>query len=423
LLSWLLPELSFIKFKYQQSGANQHRPQFPPGRKFTIFKLFILDIKYQPQQLFTGTSLLSGGEVLICAGDGTIKDIINEADAGEGIQALEGILCPGLVNAHCHLELSHLVGKIPKKQGLVNFVGEVIKHRSGYELEEMQAAMQQEADSMYQQGIVAVGDICNTAYSIPIKKNSPIHWHNFIEIAGFVDGAAEKRFQEGRLLRDAFFNNNLIAGISPHAPYSVSGTLFQLINIDAEKKLISIHNQEAAAENELYLRRSGDFLRLYQELGIDIGAFKATGKTSLQSWLPLFNKKQSIISVHNSFTDSEDLAFAAGRDIYYCFCVLANLYIENTVPSLGQFLSQPSKLLIGTDSLASNDQLDMMTEINTIRQHFPAIPLETILQWATLNGAEALGISERFGSFDKGKSPGLVLIKEGKSVRLSPQSN
>jgi len=75
--------------------------------------------------------------------------------------------------------------------------------------------------------------------------------------------------------------------------------------------------------------------------------------------------------------------------------------------------------VLGTDSYASNLQLNMMAEINTIQKHFPQIAIETILQWATINGAKALGIDDRFGNFEKGKNPGMVLIKDGVAKRIA----
>lgn len=374
--------------------------------------------KYQPQQLFTGKEMLENGEVLICHENGTVEAIVKAADAGDGVQPVDGILSPGFINAHCHIELSHLKGAIDKHTGLVGFVQQVIRHRGSHAPELIEESMNDAAVKMYESGIVAVADICNTVNSIPLKQHSPLHWHNFIEIAGFVDAGANARFEEGRLVQEAFFKNNLKATITPHAPYSVSKTLFKLIETVADKKVVSVHNQEAAAENELYQYKAGDFLKLYQALGIDIGSFEATGKTSLQSWLPYFNREQPVIAVHNSFISGDDLQFASQRPVYYCICINANLYIENAVPPIDLLVRHNSKMLIGTDSLASNDELDMMAEINRIHQHFPAIPMATLLQWATCNGAEALGIQDKFGSFEKGKDPGMLLISNGRSTRL-----
>jgi cytosine/adenosine deaminase-related metal-dependent hydrolase len=369
-----------------------------------------LNIKFKPTHIFNGTALLPTGQVLILNPQGVVQDIVAASEAGENVQELGGWLCPGFVNAHCHIELSHLRGKIAKHTGLPGFVEQVINGRTA-ELDTIEDAMEAAANELYESGTVAVGDICNTTHSIRLKLNSPLYWHNFIEVSGFVDATARVRLGTSQAVLDVFkaagFENN--SSLSPHAPYSVSRTLFQLINERTAGKIISIHNQETAAENELYESGTGDFLALYDQLGIDISGFKPTGASSLQSWIAAFNNHQQIISVHNTFTSEADVD-AAKNIGFFCICINANEYIEKTIPPLFLLQQAERMMVVGTDSYASNDSLNVWNELQTIRKHFPTIPLEILLQWATSNGAAALNISDRFGSFEKGKKPGLVLI-------------
>lgn len=365
--------------------------------------------------------MLPAENVLITTTEGIIEAIVPGSEAGDAVQALDGILSPGFINAHCHLELSHFKGNIPEHTGLVNFVQQVMSRRGEGSAEEKLAAMQAAQEEMWQGGIIAVGDICNGTDSIPAKQNSPLYWHNFIEVTGFVDAAAQNRFSSAEKIMQEFreqvsaFNSQL--SIAPHAPYSVSKNLFQLINAKTTEQLISIHNQETAAEDELYKNKTGEFLELYQNFGIDISSFEPTGKTSLQSWLPYFTNGQKIISVHNSFTGQDDIDFAKNR-LSYCLCPNANLYIENVLPPVELLLKNNCTIVLGTDSYASNHQLSIIAEINTIQKNFPQIPLATILQWATINGAKSLGIEDQFGSFEKGKNPGLVLVKDGVAEKI-----
>lgn len=375
--------------------------------------------KLKGNNIFDGYELMGESMVLIMDENSTVVDIVNEQAAGEGVENFEGILCPGFVNAHCHIELSHLKGKIPKHTGLVNFVQQVMKDRIT-EIEENQAAIQSAVNELYNNGTIAVGDVCNTTDSILIKQNSHLHWYNFIEVSGFVGAGAQKRFDAGQEILKEFASNLKLAEqqitVVPHAPYSVSDSLFKLINNTSADKIVSIHNQECAAENELYLDKSGDFLKLYRNFGIDINDFVATGKRSLESWLPYFTKQQQIILVHNTFTKKNDLQFAANYDggahLYYCLCPNANLYIENTLPDVEMMLQENCNIVIGTDSYASNDQLNIYEEIKTICKYFPTISLPTVLGWATMNGAKALKLDAVVGSFETGKKPGVVLLGE-----------
>ncbi len=361
--------------------------------------------------------MLPQGMVLVTEKDGAIAAIVNETDAGIDVQDLNGILCPGFINAHCHIELSHMKGIIAEHGGLVNFVQQVMLKRKEIHREEIFSAMLCAENELYNSGTVAVGDICNGTDSVELKKKSLLYWHNFIEVSGFTDAVAQERLKNAEDILLSFVNSHPALGnsLSPHAPYSVSKKMFELINEKTAGQIISIHNQEAAAENELYQYKTGNFLNLYKNLGIDARNFLPTGKTSMQSWMPYFTNKQKIIAVHNTFTSAQDM------DNYppptaYCICINANIYIENKLPPVDLLIKNNCPIALGTDSYASNRQLNMMEEIKSIQKYFPHIALQQILQWATLNGAKALGIENTFGSFEKGKKPGLVLIDIEKGV-------
>ncbi len=381
--------------------------------------------KFSATQLFDGYNFLPTGTVLITSAKGEIIDTVTSEDAGDDVQYFKGILSPGFINCHCHLELSHLKNTIPQKTGLVNFVQHVMSNRAASNVEKL-AAMQSAENELHKTGIVAVGDICNTADTIPIKQHSKIHWHNFIEVSGFVEGAAQRRLQEMLDVASKLPIDNCQLTIVPHAPYSVSKKLFELLNILPNNNLISIHNQESEEENKLYKNKTGNFLELYKNFGIDISKFNSSGKTSLKTWLPYFTNNQHIIAVHNTFISKEDLTFTKSyiknrtSNIAFCLCPNANLYIENALPPVDLLVENNCTIVLGTDSLASNTQLNILEEIKTIQQYYPKIELQTLLQWATSNGAAALQMKEKLGSFEKGKQPGIVLIEEnlGESTRV-----
>jgi aminodeoxyfutalosine deaminase len=191
-----------------------------------------------------------------------------------------------------------------------------------------------------------------------------------------------------------------------------------MINEFPDNNLLTIHNQETAAENEFFEKGTGDFLRLYQQMGIDISFFKISEKTSLQTWLPYFTNQQSIILVHNVCTSAGDLEFTKLKTqnsklkIFFCLCPNANLYISNTLPDVNMLMQHTDNIVLGTDSLASNDQLNILAEIKTLHEHFKDIDLATLLQWATSNGSKALQLQDKLGSFEKGKQPGVLLLDE-----------
>ena len=367
--------------------------------------------------MFTGREMLSGNQVLIANREGIIADMVNEPDAGDDIEYLEGILAPGFINCHCHLELSHMKGLIATGSGLVDFIYKVVTERSVDE-ELILAAIDAAEKEMIRNGIVAVGDICNNAITVTQKVKGHLQYHNFIEVTGFIPAVAEKRFQSMYEIFRGFEEALPANSIVPHAPYSVCPQLFKRMNDLAGNRLLTIHNQEIADENTLFENGTGDFLRMYAKMGIDMSFFRPTGQSALQSWLPHFNRDQTLILVHNVATSERDMEFArqqvstAGIKTYFCLCPNANLYISNELPRLPLFTDVHEQMVLGTDSLASNQQLSILSEMNTLKKYFPALKQESLLTWATSNGAKALGIENRYGSFEKGKQPGVVLIDD-----------
>ncbi|MFP5042047.1 amidohydrolase family protein [Parasediminibacterium sp. JCM 36343] len=370
--------------------------------------------KFIGDYLFTGTTMLGGDNVLITDERGGVQAIVPMAEAGEGIEKLSGIISPGFINCHCHLELSHMKGALPEHTGLVNFILAILQQRHASE-DTIYAAMAKAETEMLNNGIVAVGDISNNFFSLEQKKKQRLYYHNFIEVSGFSPAMAQHRFDAAMQVYDVFLAEfPAQTSLVPHSPYSVSPKLFQLID-GITGTISSIHNQETAAENEFYLTGKGDFNRLYETIGVNLNAFyQPSGKSSLQTVLPLVSKPQQLLLVHDTFTTQPDIdwlqSLPQAQQYFFCICANANLYIENKLPPVDLFLQNNCLLVIGTDSLASNHSLSILDEIITITKQFSQIPLPTILQWATLNSAKALQMDSHLGSFEPGKKPGVIQI-------------
>ena len=370
-------------------------------------------LKFKPQSLFTGHTIIdSGNRVVVTTKEGTIVDIISASEAGEDIQELDGLLCPGFINAHCHLELSHLKGAIPTETGLSEFVKQIVPKRAA-PAEVIEAAIEAAENEMYNNGIVAVGDICNTADTIAAKTKGKIAYYNFVEIYGLDPLLAAQKMNEGLLLQAQYEAANLRAVAIPHASYSVPSPLLELLAKNYGSHTVSIHNQETKAENDFFEKKIGAFVDMYARVGVDLDFFTPTKTTSLQSVLPYLKDATKTIWVHNSFTSESDIKAlqATNTDAYWCLCPNANQYIENTMPPVQLLREQHANIVIGTDSYASNWSLNMLDELKRIQMHNSQIPLAEMLTWITSNGARALQMENKLGSIEPGKKPGLVLIK------------
>lgn len=335
------------------------------------------------------------------------------------LQVLAGVIVPGFVNAHCHLELSHMKGMIPKGLGLTNFILEVMQSREASS-QVRNEAMQMADREMYANGIVAVGDHVNTDHSMSVKAESTIYYHTFIEMLGFDPDRAHEVYQKALDLQHKWEGDS---SITPHAPYSVSRALMRLLKREKGDagQLLSIHNQETEEENKFFRYKTGKFLDFYRKINQNIDAFKAQAKSSLQTYLPLLSKTQPLMLVHNTFTSAKDLYFAEriNRDITWCLCPNANLYIEGQLPKIPHFLQSSGRIALGTDSLASNDRLCILSELKTIHNHYPSLSLVETLPWATFNGAIHLRQQDRLGSIEVGKTPGLNLLENLQGLKLT----
>ncbi|HYF32859.1 MAG TPA: amidohydrolase family protein [Chitinophagaceae bacterium] len=371
--------------------------------------------KIKADSLFDGQTIREG-HTLVITEDGLVEGIVADDDAATDAEQLQGLLCPGFINVHGHLELAHMKGRIPEKTGLVDFVYKVITERHDEKEVVLQAVANAEQEMM-RNGIVAAGDICNNPMSLfqKIKKN--IYYHNFIEVSGYVPAVVPERFKRStdlyNVYAEFYATPSASNSLAPHAPYSVAFELLQRITSFPGNRILTLHNQETEDENHLFRNKTGDFLRLYEKMKIDHSFFTPTGTTSLQAFIPHFYSQQTLILVHNVCTTAQDLDFIArhrGPDLYFCLCPNANLYITGLLPPVDLFIQTQQKIVLGTDSLASNNKLSILYEMNTLKQHFPHLPYEQMLAWATINGAKALGIDNKFGSFEKGKRPGVLLI-------------
>ncbi len=342
---------------------------------------------------------------------------------GKNIEHYKGIITPGFVNAHCHLELAHLFEQIPKHTTLIPFLQKVMQLKLP-ESELMETSMVAADKQMQESGIVAVGDISNTIRSRDVKLNSKIYYHTFVEILGFDPKLATAALNRGKDLKNDF--QPLSASIVPHAPYSVSQDLFLAIQkfSDVNSNRFSIHNQESEEENRLYQEKQGKFIDFYKAMNREIDFFMPHARNSIASILSWLPKKEQILFVHNTFTTQQDILLVKqhGLNATWCLCPNANLYIEGDLPDVTLFTQFNFPIVLGTDSLASNDKLCILSEIKTLHHHFPTLDLNDTLKWATLNGAIFLGIENKVGSLERGKKPGLNLISHIENLKTTAQS-
>ncbi len=338
------------------------------------------------------------------------------------VEVLEGIVCPGFINSHCHLELSHM--KIPEAVGITKFIDLIPKQRV-QKSSKIKEAIKLADEKMQASGIVAVGDICNTDDTIEVKKNSSIKYHSFVELYGLNKTMAESILKNGLNLMSEFDSNSLSCSLVPHAPYSVSPNLLKEIYFHSNGQLLSIHHQESQSENELFLNSSGGFVDLFEKNKLDLTSqLNYRRSSSHYSLIQYLNKNQPILLVHNTFSKESNIdeIEAALNRVYWCTCPKSNWHIERSLPNYNLWLEKKLKITVGTDSLASNSSLSILEEIKFIQKKCPTIPTEELLLWACKNGASYFGY-DHLGSFLPGKNPGVLLIENNDGLNLTKNSS
>lgn len=352
------------------------------------------------------------------AEDGTIARVTatDYPDREHGVEFYSGILIPGMVNAHAHLELSHLRGAVPQGCGFTEFARAMGSKSAGSTEEQRTAAAAYRDARMWADGVSAVGDISNGGLTLPVKSASSIRYHTFAEVYGLGTPSPEPMAALARTARQA----GLSASVTPHSMYSLGERLLAE-TVAADDGLLSVHFMESRDESLLF-GRTGLMWEWYREKGMreDFTGLYCSPAGRLTVKIPGDRK---ILLVHNTFVTWEDIQRVQahfGGNATWVVCPRSNRYITGELPPVGLLRSAGCRIAVGTDSLASNTDLSLAGELVTLG----GIPLEEALFYATCNGTRALGIFDMYGSIEPGKRPGLVIVENAdlSRMRLTPQT-
>ena len=364
----------------------------------------------------TGTPIRNG--YVEIAEDGTIVSVSDAVSCPVEAVKLNGILAPGFTNCHCHIELSHLKGLFKQGTGMDGFIQQINALRTSIDRPGRLDAIDKEMESLYNQGVSAMADISNCDESFAAKASSKIYTRTFLEVFGTEPEDATAIVANAIELQKKASEYGLDAAPTPHSCYTMSPLLNRLSAAEGLKSgYISYHSQESDQENDMIRYGKGELFDDYHARGCSMPP--VMGISSLEYFIRNLSEavempvEGNVILVHNVDTDqvSIDAALKAFKHPYWALCPLSNIFIHRQLPPIGLLRQNGLKICIGTDSLSSNTQLSMIAEMKCIQDNFPDIPLEEIVKWATLNGAEAVGKNELLGSFIPGKKPGVVLIE------------
>ena len=362
------------------------------------------------------------------ADDGTVlRTGISEDPSREEI-FLEGAVAPGLVNAHCHIELSYLKGRFRKGTGMAGFIDQINAMRDTSPREERIACLSREMDNLWSQGVVAMADISNCDESFAVKRAHPMYTRTFLEVFGTEPEDCAGVMEGVYALQQKAQALGLDAAPTPHACYTMSPQLLMAASrAGLRSGFLSYHREETPEEEEMVREGRGAMWENRKAAGMSVPP--VTGTSSLQYFLDLLEKvwpapvREHVLLVHECCLDAAGAAALKTRvpGAYVAVCPLSNLFIHNLLPPIPLMREAGLRICVGTDSLSSNDLLSPVAELYCLQEHFPEVPLGELLTWASRNGAEFLGRNS-LGTLEVGKRPGLVFIDHLESGKLSAAS-
>ena len=325
--------------------------------------------------------------------DGTVLRTGVCADPAAEPVFCDGAVAPGFVNAHCHVELSYMKGLFRKGTGMAGFIDQINELRDTKSLEEKVRDLTVAMDSLWEQGVVAMADISNCDDSFAVKARHPMYTRTFLEVFGTEPedcGAVMDGVRKLKQVADGF---GIDAAPTPHACYTMSPELVTAVSVEGLKSgFLSFHSEETEEEEEMLKYGSGKMWENRKKAGMSVPP--VTGKSSLLYFIDRLLAgrpapfDEHILLVHECCMDQEgiDAAKAVMNHPFVAVCPLSNLFIHNTLPPIDLMRRNALKICVGTDSLSSNDDLNIVDELYCLQRNFPEVPLGELLTWASRTG-------------------------------------
>ena len=345
--------------------------------------------------------------------------IVRVGGCEPGEEVAQGAIVPGFVNSHCHIELSHLHKKFRKGTGMAGFIDQINALRDWAGADVKARLTREWMDKMWNDGVSAMADISNDDSSFNVKASHRLYTRTFLEVFGSEPEMCDGVMEEVRSLKDVADKAGIDAAPTPHSCYTMSP---QLLSASAaaglESGYLSYHSQESQEEEDLLISGTGAMYENRKRSGMSTPP--VTGESSLKYFIDrLADAKpapydEHILLVHNVCLSQSDVDAAKKvmKNVYWAICPLSNIFIHDALPPIDLMRRNGLAITVGTDSLSSNDDLDMVKELVCLHTNFPEVPMSELLVWACLNGARFLSRDSILGSLAPGKVPGIVFVSD-----------
>jgi cytosine/adenosine deaminase-related metal-dependent hydrolase len=334
-------------------------------------------------------------DACVATRDGRVEWVGRAADApaGEARDLGPGVLLPGLVNAHAHLELSHLAGRLSGANGFVDWVERLVTARGEDHVDTVRSRAAAAIQEMEDTGTVAVGDVSNALAHLDLLARSPLRARVFFELIGW-DPAVAGRVVESARARLASLAPAQRAQVSlaAHAPHSVSAAL--LAAMSAAGGVSSIHLAESPHERRFLHGRDAEWSAFLARRGLGHVPFVPPHLSPVRYVDRFGVLGPGLLAAHAVQVDAEDRALLAARGVAVVLCPRSNRALDVGLAPVPELREAGVRLCVGTDSLASVPSLDLWEDVLALHRAFPVLEPEWLVRAATRSGAEALGLGD-----------------------------
>ena len=359
----------------------------------------------------------TAGGCIVAVGDAQERPPVEGGDDG-GTDLGDVAVLPALVNAHTHLELSWLRGRVPPARGFISWVTAMMRERlqssDGRDETVVRASMAAALAEMKATGTGLAGDVSNSLGHLDLLAPSGLGGVVFHELIKF------RATDPGGFVREAEQRIGTVqvgpgwrVELAPHAPYSVSPAVFAALR-DSRRAVpgarMSVHISESPDEVEFIQRGSGGWPDLLKRIGAWNPEWRAPHCSPIEYLDRLRFWDDRTLAVHAAHASVGDLALLASRGTTIVTCPRSNRWVGAGDPPIAAFYASGASVAVGTDSLSSVDDLNLFSELAALHRLAPGVEPERLLRSATINGAAALGFDSAFGAIEPGKRDALLAV-------------
>jgi cytosine/adenosine deaminase-related metal-dependent hydrolase len=333
-------------------------------------------------------------EAAVAVRDGRVEWVgpAAQAPAGEARDLGPGVLVPGLVNAHCHLELSHLAGRIPPGGGFVDWVERVVAARGEDAPETVRTRAAAGIEELERTGTAGVGDVSNALPHLDLLARSSLRARVFFELIGWDPETAPRVVERAQARLSELETDGVAVSLAAHAPFSVSPALLDAMG--RAGGVSAIHLAESLHERRFFEGGDAEWSAFLGRRGLGHVRFEPPGISPVRYLDGLGILRPGLVAAHGVQVDAGDRALLAARHVSVVLCPRSNLALGVGLAPVPELREAGVRLCVGTDSLASAPSLDLWEDVRALRRAFPRLEPEWLLRVATRHGAEALGFDD-----------------------------